>query len=808
MKILYITTKPLVPNNSGYTIRAFNILKYLKSKGHEITLISFITRNEYEQIKENEEINAISNKFVPIFINRKIAYFNSFKSIFTGKPFKAEYYNFATAKTIINKEIHAENYDCIAGYMYLTHQFIKDFKNKILWIDLIDSISMLYERRLKTCKSILNKLFLMIERKRVLKIEKECVECFNLVTMISEIDKQHLSKYFKADKVLIVKNGVNIDGRISTEYNQNEIVYLGDMEYIQNHDAVIWFIDNVLPNIIKRNPNIILKIVGKNPKEELYKHCKNNKNIKITGRVDDVKKELLTGALLICPIKISSGLQNKVLEALSVGVPAIVTPQVANPISSDKNVLIQAETIQEWEEKIGLIINDISYRTQLSEMSVTFISDNYTWEGQIGILEENLNCIKNNKKVLIVHNLFSLVGGAEVIACNQYKLLKEKGYQVYFWATDKKPYFDDNYQYINYFTKYSGGIINYLKNPLKYYYNYKAKNDLQKFINLVKPDIIHIHSLENITSSVLDNCKKIPTVYTIHDTNLFCPNGRYMFGHCICDSEHSCKKGNYFNCLFNHCTNNIELALRRIILFLIKYKRLKYIDKFISPSEAMRRIAIDAKTGVTIQNSVTINNFLSDTEFKNVEPNYSNKGYFLYIGRLSEEKGIHYLLNAMKSLPDDIMVHIVGQGPSEHKLKTLATEYKLHNVKFLGSKNRVEIKDEYRNCIATILPCNWFENFPTTVMESFILGKPVIASKTGGIPEQVEDNKTGLLFEMANVEELKQCIFKYWSNPQVVVEHGKNAYEKAKKQYTEERYYMELENVYKSILSEKVSEKC
>ena len=133
----------------------------------------------------------------------------------------------------------------------------------------------------------------------------------------------------------------------------------------------------------------------------------------------------------------------------------------------------------------------------------------------------------------------------------------------------------------------------------------------------------------------------------------------------------------------------------------------------------------------------------------------------------------------------------------------IAKENNLDNVEFVGFKNREEIKEYYQNCIATILSCNWFENFPTTNMESFINGKPVIASNIGGIPEQLEHNKTGLLFEPANVEHLKECILTYWNNHELVKKHGLNGYEKAKNQYTEKRYYKELMQVYETILKEK-----
>ena len=89
-------------------------------------------------------------------------------------------------------------------------------------------------------------------------------------------------------------------------------------------------------------------------------------------------------------------------------------------------------------------------------------------------------------------------------------------------------------------------------------------------------------------------------------------------------------------------------------------------------------------------------------------------------------------------------------------------------------------------------------------MESFINGKPVVASNIGGIPEQVEHYKTGLLFEPANVEQLKECILKYWNNPNLVIEHGKNAYEKAMNSYSNKRYINELVLIYQKAIGERI----
>ena len=160
----------------------------------------------------------------------------------------------------------------------------------------------------------------------------------------------------------------------------------------------------------------------------------------------------------------------------------------------------------------------------------------------------------------------------------------------------------------------------------------------------------------------------------------------------------------------------------------------------------------------------------------------------------------------MKDLPGDINLRIIGK--EEHKgqeeiLKQYAKENHLDNVKFCGFKNRKEIKEEYQNCIASILPSTAFESFGLTTIEAAINGKPSIASNIGGIPEIVEHNKTGLLFEPRNTEQLKECILTYWNNPDLVKEHGENAYKKAIEKYTEERYYKETANMYRMVLAKK-----
>lgn len=383
-KLLMITTKPLIPNNDGYTIRMFNILKCLKNKGFHITLISFQDKSAQEQY--NSELKSICDEYYQIEFDRQKAYKNSIKAIFTGKPFKAEYYTNRKIKNAILNLTKNKQYDYVCGYHYLTSQFLDLFPNSKKWIDLCDAISMLHEKNYKKSKSILNKFFLYSERKRVLKVEKHCIKNYDLVTLISNIDKMYLHKYTDTSCVNIIKNGINIPAQIQTNYNNNEICFLGDMSYVQNHEAAKYFILKILPELKKINENITFKIIGKNPKRELYSLAQNNHNIIITGRVTSVFEELKTANIMVCPIFISAGLQNKVLESMALGIPAIVTKQVAEPITTNENILLQANNIEEWIKIILQVMDDPQLRNSYSVAANDYVRKNFCWEKEVSKL--------------------------------------------------------------------------------------------------------------------------------------------------------------------------------------------------------------------------------------------------------------------------------------------------------------------------------------------------------------------------------------------------------------------------------------
>ena len=222
---------------------------------------------------------------------------------------------------------------------------------------------------------------------------------------------------------------------------------------------------------------------------------------------------------------------------------------------------------------------------------------------------------------------------------------------------------------------------------------------------------------------------------------------------------------------------------------------------FITPSSALKKRILNVNHNIDSNRIQVIPNFLTD-DWTNIKPNYDNKKYFLYVGRLEKNKGAISIIRAANQLPKDIEFHIVGTGSQEKYLKKYAEQNNLYNIKFLGHMEGQTLKNEYHNCIATIVPSCCFEVFGLVNVESLRNGKPVIASNVGGIPEIIEHNKTGLLFEPDDIEQLKQNILTYWNNQDLAIEHGKNGYEQAKNNYTEEKYHEQIMKVYEQVINE------
>lgn len=283
----------------------------------------------------------------------------------------------------------------------------------------------------------------------------------------------------------------------------------------------------------------------------------------------------------------------------------------------------------------------------------------------------------------------------------------------------------------------------------KVVYSFEARKKLKRLLDNWMPDVAHVHCIyHHISPSVLSLLHKrgIPTVMTAHDLKLACPAYKMLNRTGICER---CKHGNLLNVVRYRCVHD-SLAVSSLIMIESAVHRLlglytKNLDRIVVPSRFYGEKL--AEWGWPKEKLVHIPNFVETESF---EPRYEPGGYFLYFGRLAPEKGVANLIRAASQA--GVKLKIAGTGPSEAEIRALAGDST--SIEFLGYVSGDALWRLVREARAVVLPSQWYENAPLSVLESYASGKPVIGARVGGIVEMIRDGESGFLFDGNSVDDL------------------------------------------------------
>ena len=373
LNILYITTRLPWPLIGGDRVHIYHYLKELKERGNRITLVTLVSKDD--DLHGALEHNEFYTQLIPVNFNKKLAYLNAVKAVFNDKPFIVEYFYDRGMQKVIDKEVASGKYDCIIGYIIRSLPHIKKI------IHLCDAISMMYERRFKEKSNIFDKFKIGIEYLKVKNYEKKACLCTDKQIMISEMDKNYLSKYVDVSNCSIIGLATDIEYYKPIDFSKkNKICFVGSMQYIPNSEAAMYFAIKVFPLVKKRIPDVQFKIIGANPRKDLLEAVKDIVGVEVTGKVDDVREYMKDCKVSVCPVKIAGGIQNKILEAMSMGIPVVTTPEGAEGIGADENILKVAISEKDFAKKVIDIMKDDSLRNDVATKSREFILNNFSWE--------------------------------------------------------------------------------------------------------------------------------------------------------------------------------------------------------------------------------------------------------------------------------------------------------------------------------------------------------------------------------------------------------------------------------------------
>jgi glycosyltransferase involved in cell wall biosynthesis len=330
----------------------------------------------------------------------------------------------------------------------------------------------------------------------------------------------------------------------------------------------------------------------------------------------------------------------------------------------------------------------------------------------------------------------------------------------------------------------------------KVVYSFEAQRKLAQLLEDHPVDIAHLHCIyHHLSPSIISVLSKagIPTVMTAHDLKIACPAYKMLNQNGICEK---CKDGSVLNVVKHRCIRGslgasvIVAAESALQSKMNTYK--KYLSKVVVPSRFFMNKFIE--WGWPSSKFSYVPNYVDASRFV---PSFDAGDYFLYFGRLAPEKGVATLLHAAKE--SKVKVKIVGTGPEEETLRRLQHTLDA-DVEFLGYKSGEELHTLVREAKAVVLPSEWYENAPMSVLESFALGKPVIGANIGGIPEMIENGDTGWHFESKSKEHLAQILAHVNSlNDAEIADKGRAARSHVESNFNRAKYIDAVLNVYSEL---------
>jgi len=389
-------------------------------------------------------------------------------------------------------------------------------------------------------------------------------------------------------------------------------------------------------------------------------------------------------------------------------------------------------------------------------------------------------------KALFLHNRYQQAGGEDGVVRAEIALLREQGHQVELLEES------------------NDGIVGgseALKAAFRCVYSPAAGRQVRERISRARPDVVHIHNFfPRLSPAIHYACSQahVPVVQTLHNYRLLCPKALLLRDDRVCEAcvgrkvpwpavLHACYRDSY-------AATAAVAAMDAVHNALGTWQR--KVNIFVALTEFAKRKF--SQGGLPAEKIVVKPNFV----YPDPGVGSESRSYALFVGRLSEEKGIRTLLSAWKRLLPSRPLKLVGEGPLE-PLAAEASE-QIPGVEWLGACNRDQVLELMGAASFLIVPSHWFEGFPLAVVEAFAKGTPVVASCLGALAELVEHRCTGLHFQPGEPADLAEQVDWAFTHPTELQRFRLNARQEYDAKYTGEKNYELLANIYsKAIRNDK-----
>lgn len=410
-------------------------------------------------------------------------------------------------------------------------------------------------------------------------------------------------------------------------------------------------------------------------------------------------------------------------------------------------------------------------------------------------------------KIILVNYRYFISGGPERYYFNIKEILEKNGHEVIPFSikssrnqpNDYEKYFLDIVDDEVYFAQAKKSLKVVFKSFTRMFYSFEAKHKFSQLLQDVKPDLIYIMQYHNkISPSFIDVAKKfkVPVIHRISDFQYMCPNA--LFYNDVKGVCEDCLKGKRWSCVKYKCVLNstVYSAIKMGAKWLHDCMKVtKKVDAFVVPSSFT--LSKLHEYGIPKNKLNHIPTFFN---LKEENPVVEYKPFVLFIGRIEKQKGLMTLIKTFENTDYNLKIIGFSNDGYEDELKAYLKDKK-HHIEFLGRKNFEEIVPYLKSCLCTVVPSEWYDNFPNVILESFAYKKAVIATDFGSLPELVHDYETGLTFKYSDIQDFRNKVKYVFEHVDHAKQMGEQAYQHLVKFYSPQVHYNKLVQLFNQILT-------
>jgi polysaccharide biosynthesis protein PslH len=392
MKIMFVANRVPYPPYRGDKLKIWNLAKRL-SINHELYL--YTIAQDKEELQHIEKLKTVFKEVHIIFLPKWKSIIKTAFAVFNNIPFQVAYFQSKLFSKMLQGALESNEFDAIHIQHIRMSRYFRDLPKNNAVLDLPDAFSLYWKRRAERARWPWLRWFAAVEQRRLFNMESSFLKAFPLTLVCSEEDKNYLSEFAGAN-IQVLPNGVDTEVFYPRENVQPEpyrILFTGNMDYAPNVDAVEYFCDEILPLIIERFPLVKFVIAGQRPVKRVLDLASDI--VLVTGFIKDISEEYAKAALVVAPLRFGAGTQNKVLEALAMGVPVVCTHVGFKGlgIQNGEGAFMARNTL-EFATEVNRLLETEQNRKQMAGKGIQKIVTTFGWDAITAKLLMYLESVK------------------------------------------------------------------------------------------------------------------------------------------------------------------------------------------------------------------------------------------------------------------------------------------------------------------------------------------------------------------------------------------------------------------------------